>query len=66
MRRSLTHPIRCALEPDAAGLRHSVISRLAGDAMPGDEAGVTARYTRSLPDDLERAWGLFDANLRES
>jgi hypothetical protein len=37
-----------------AGVRQSVISRLAGHAMRGDGAQVTARYTHQLPHDLER------------
>jgi integrase len=46
---------------DAAGVRQSVISRLAGHAMRGDGAQVTSRYTHSLPGDLEQARALFEA-----
>jgi integrase len=48
---------------DAATVRPSVISRLAGHAMRGDGAQVTARYTHELPGDLERAREHLEAYL---
>ncbi len=50
---------------DAAGVRQSVTSKLAGHAMGGDGAQVTGRYTHQLPDDLERAGALLDAYLAD-
>jgi integrase len=48
---------------DDAGVRHKVISQLAGHELPHGGAQVTGRYTHGLPGDTERARDLFDAYL---
>ena len=48
---------------DDAGVRHKVISQLAGHELPHGGAQVTGRYTHGLPGDFERARDLFDAYL---
>ncbi len=48
---------------DDAGVRHKVISLLAGHELPHGGAQVTGRYTHELPGDFERARVLFDAYL---
>jgi integrase len=50
---------------DAAGVRHQVISTIAGHELKHGGAQVTARYTHTLPGDLERARQLLDAYLAE-
>jgi integrase len=48
---------------DAAGVRHQVISTIAGHTLKHGGAQVTARYTHTLPGDLEDARRLLDAYL---
>ena len=51
---------------DAAGVRQQVISAIAGHELKHAGAQVTARYTHTLPGDLERARKLLDTYLAES
>jgi len=51
---------------DAAGVRHQVISTIAGHTLKHGGARVTARYTHTLPGDLEHARRLLDAYLGKS
>ncbi len=48
---------------DAAGVRHQVISTIAGHTLKHGGAQVTARYTHTLPGDIEAAHRLLDAYL---
>lgn len=48
---------------DAAGVRQQVISAIAGHALKHGGAQVTARYTHTLPRDLDHARQLWDAYL---
>ncbi len=48
---------------DAAGVRHQVISTIAGHTLKHGGAQVTARYTHTLPGDLEHARELLNAYL---
>lgn len=53
----------CISWMDAAGIRPSVISQIAGHSMRTDGAAVTSRYTHTLPGDIERAREHLDAFL---
>lgn len=48
---------------DAAGVRPQVISTIAGHELKHGGAQVTARYTHTLPGDIEQAGALLDAYL---